>query len=377
LTLPWLIAGYVLGGIAVAYQGVVLWALWRWFRRRAMPAGGEAPVTVLKPLSGDDPELYDNLRSFCEQDHPCFQIIFGMASADDPAMEAVRRLRAEFPQLDIATVCAPQTGAENLKVANLMNMLPRAHHDRLVLADSDIRVGPRYLRVVTAPLDDPATGVVTCLYRGRAPSGLWSRLEALFINDWFLPSVLVSHAFGSRAFAFGPTIALRRDVLARIGGLSALADELADDYRLGEFTRRAGFATALSPYLVEALTAEPTLRSLWLHQIRWARTIKVLQPLGYTFSFLTYSLPLAVAGALCADASGGALILLGITVIGRVVLHYAVNGWSRGWPANLILIAARDFFGLSVWFASFFGRTVFWQGRRLSLRRDGSMREQR
>lgn len=376
MTSPWHVLGYALCAAAVTYQGLALWALWRWHRSARRPSGGLAPVTVLKPLSGDEPRLYENLRSFCDQDHPHYQVVFGVDREDDPALETVRRLQGEFPAVDIVVVAAPAAGAGNRKVANLMNMLARASHDRLVIADSDIRVGPDYLHAVTAPLDDSRTGVVTCLYTGDSMPGLWSRLGTLFINDWFLPSVLVSHAFGSRAFAFGATLALRRDALETIGGLKILADELADDYRLGELTRARGFRTVLSHYRVQTLVNEPTLGSLWQHELRWARTIRVLQPLGYAFSFLTYSLPLAVAGAFAAGLSKGALTLLAVTILLRVVLHYAVLGNTKGHRLSTpTLIAARDFLSLFVWCASFFGRTVWWQGRRLMVRRDGSVRE--
>lgn len=376
MILLWLVLGYVLCASAVVYQGLTLWALWRWYRRSRGAATGTAPVTVLKPLFGDQPRLYENLRSFCDQDHPNFQLVFGVSRDDDPALATVRRLQAEFPSLDITVVVAPPNGSQNHKIGNLINMLPYASHERLVIADSDIHVGPSYLRVVTAPLDDPGTGVVTCLYVGRPTPGLWSRLEALLINDWFLPSVLVSHALGSRVFASGATLALRRDALEAIGGLAALGDELADDYRLAELTRRAGFDTVLSSYVVETLAHEPSLRSLWRQELRWARTIKALQPVGYTFSFLSYSLPLAISGAFCAGFSGFALGLLGLTVCFRLLVHYmvAADGEGRQWPIPT-LIPARDVLSLFVWCAAFFGCTVWWQGRLLVVGRGGSVRE--
>ncbi len=376
MILPWVVIGYALCVAAVAYQGIARWVLWRWHRSPEQPAGGTEPVTLLKPLSGDEPRLYENLRSFCDQDYPRFQVVFGVGRDDDPALGVVRRLQQEFPQLEITLVVAPPGGGENHKVANLLNMLPRAAHDWLVIADSDIRVGPDYLRAVTAPLNDPRTGVVTCLYVGRALDGLWSRAAALLINDWFVPSVLVAHAFGSRSFAFGATLALRRDALDAIGGLGVLANELADDYRLAELTRRAGFATVLSRYRVETLVNEPCLRSLWRHELRWARTIRALQPVGYAFSFLTYSLPLAALGALCTAFSGPALGLLCVTALLRIELHHAVAGNGEGrWLTTVALIAARDLLSLLVWCAAFFGCTVWWQGRLLIVHRGGSVRE--
>ena len=372
----WFAFAYTLCISAVCYQGLALWALWRWNRRPPPPAVGTAPVSLLKPLFGAEPHLYENLRSFFEQDHPQFHLVFGVGSNDDPALAVVRRLQEEFPNLDVAVAVAPPNGSGNHKVANLMNMLPLARYDRLVIADSDIHVGRDYLRVVTAPLDDPSTGVVTCLYLGRALPGLWSRLEALLINDWFLPAVLVSHVLGSRVFASGATLALRRDVLEAIGGLGVLGDELADDYRLAERARRAGFDTVLSPYRVETLAHAPNLRSLFRHELRWARTIKAIQPVGYAFSVLSYSLPLAVLGAFCTGFSSAGLALLATTACLRLALHYAVAGKPEG--EHLLeptLIAARDVLSLLVWCTAYFGCTVWWQGRLLTVHRGGLVRE--
>ena len=181
---------------------------------------GEAPaVTILKPLCGDEHELYECLRSFCDQDYPKFQIVFGVADGADPAAEVVSRLQREFPRLDLKLVVDRRQHGSSRKVSNLMNMMPLARHDFLVISDSDVRVPRNYLSRIVPPLLDPDVGIVTCPYRGVPRSGLWSLLGSMFINDWFIPSVRVAALSGSRAFAFGVTIALRRQVLASIGGV--------------------------------------------------------------------------------------------------------------------------------------------------------------
>src|SRR6516162_4211333 len=226
------------------------------------------PATILKPLCGAEPALYEHLRSFCEQDYPCWQVVFGVRDPHDPALEVVNRLRGEFPQRDLQIVINPAQHGISSKVSNLLNMMPLARHDYLVIADSDISVRADYLERVITPLLDERVGIVTCAYRGRPRPGFWSLLASTFINEWFMPSVRVAAALGSRAFAFGATIALRRDTLTRIGGFRAIANQLPDDYRLGELTRRAGLRTVLSEVEVETSVDEASFGELVRHELR-------------------------------------------------------------------------------------------------------------
>jgi len=208
--------GIALALAAAGYACIALWAVMKGLRkarRVPLPAGPPQPASVLKPLHGAEPRLYENLRSFCLQTHPDYQLVFGVRDPDDPAIAVVERLRLQFPQRSIALAIDPRVHGANFKVSNLLNMLPHAQHDLLVLADADIYVAPDYLARVTAPLADPTVGIVTCLYYGIPGRSLWSRLGRLFIDDWFAPSVRLSNAFGSTRFAFGSTIALRRDAL--------------------------------------------------------------------------------------------------------------------------------------------------------------------
>lgn len=225
--------GIALAFAATGYACVALWAVMKGLRKALQvprPASPPQPASVLKPLHGAEPRLYENLRSFCLQVHPNYQLVFGVRDPDDPAIAVVERLRQEFPQRSIALVIDQRLHGANFKVSNLLNMLPHAQHDLLVLADADIYVEPDYLARVTAPLTDAGTGIVTCLYYGIPGPSLWSRLGRLFIDDWFAPSVKLSNAFGSTRVAFGSTIALRRDALEAIGGFEALRDTLADDF---------------------------------------------------------------------------------------------------------------------------------------------------
>jgi ceramide glucosyltransferase len=334
---------------------------------------GEAPaVTVLKPLCGKEHELYECLRSFCDQDYPQFQIVFGVADGVDPAVEEVSRLQREFPQLDLQLVVDRRQHGSSRKVSNLMNMMPLARHDYLVISDSDVRVPRDYLSRIVPPLLDTDVGIVTCAYRGVPRRGLWSLLGSMFINDWFIPSVRVAALSGSRAFAFGVTIALRRQVLACIGGFAAIADQLADDYRLGELTRARGLRTVLSAVVVETCVDERSFGDLVRHELRWLRTIRAVRPLGYFLSFITFGVPAALLGCAISRGAWPAIVLLAVTVVGRIVLHLRVRGTAAGIARDFAVLPLREALTLVLWAWGFVTRRVHWRDDRFRVTRDGS-----
>ncbi|RDU97018.1 bacteriohopanetetrol glucosamine biosynthesis glycosyltransferase HpnI [Trinickia dinghuensis] len=329
------------------------------------------PVSVLKPLCGAEPRLYENLSTFCEQTHPCYQLLFGVSSSADPAISIVRRLQAAFPERDIALVVDSRVHGHNLKVSNLMNLAARAKYPLIVLADSDIAVAPDYLEAVTAPLSDPQVGIVTCLYHAKSVGGFWTRVGAQFINEWFAPSVRIAHAGGSRSFGFGATLALRSSVLADIGGFDALKDCLADDYWLAEYTRQRGMATVLSEVVVDTDVIEPDFNTLWLRETRWLRTIRSINPLGFAFLFITFSSPWLLAGALLAAHGGAGLreaALAVSTVLGigaRIGLHARASRESGEFWRDLPLVPLRDALLAAQWFVAAFGSHVVWRGARM------------
>ncbi|MBL6749940.1 MAG: bacteriohopanetetrol glucosamine biosynthesis glycosyltransferase HpnI [Nevskia sp.] len=363
--LPTLI-GTGLTASAAVYALLALLAVLRAARPAAAPPGDSAAVTVLKPLCGAEPRLYENLRSFCLQQGVDYQLLFGVRDAQDPAVAVVRRLQAEFPRRDIGLVADPRSHGRNLKVGNLLNMFPHARHDRLVLSDSDIEVPPDYLARVAAPLADPGVGIVTCLYFGRPVGGFWSRLGAQFIDDWFAPSVRLAHLLGSRRFAFGSTIAVRRDTLAAAGGLEALRDLLADDFWLGELTRRLGLRTVLSEVTVRTDVVEASLAELWAHELRWLRTIRSIETIGFALTFPAFTFPVLAAGLLLARSElCAALAAAGAAA--RLVLHYAqrkANSESC-LPGGLALTIPRDFLLFAEWAAALAGWQVRWRGQTL------------
>lgn len=334
-------------------------------------------VSVLKPLCGLEPDLDRNLRSFSDQTYPAFEVLCGTRDADDPALDVVQRLAIERPSRFQALPGAPTIGA-NPKVNTLAHLLPHARHSIIVIADSDIRVGPTYLERLVPPFTDPTVGVVTCLYRGSPTRSLWSRLGALAIDEWFRPSVLVARAAGSSAYCFGATIALRREVLDGIGGFEALGSHLADDYELGHRVRRLGLRAVVSDYEVATTVHEPSLAAMFGHELRWMRTIRAIQPIGHACSVVTYALPLTLLAA-AVVARPWALGLPAAAVLLRLLLHWVSRRDRPEWIARTTdadlatgwMVPVRDLVSFGVWAASFVSRRVTWRQQAMRLRADG------
>jgi ceramide glucosyltransferase len=344
------------------------------FVRRSHDRGiAGVPVTILKPLHGEDAQLYENLRSFCEQRHAAYQIVFGVRDADDRAIPIVERLIAEFPNKDLSLVVDPTIVGSNFKVSNLENMMALAKHDVFVIADSDMHVTPDYLGNVTAPLGDPAVGLVTCLYRGRAVDGLWSRLGAMFVNHGFLPAALIGEIMRPGNACFGATMALRRDTYLAIGGFTSLRDKLADDYALGAAVRRIGQKIVLSHHLVDTVIAEPSLADLLRHELRWARTIRLLAPVGFAASVLTHPVALALAAALLDGLSIPLLEILTVVVACRLATVRLLDRVLGLAPTALWLVPIRDLLSFGVFVASFLGNQVAWRNRTFRIAADGRL----
>jgi ceramide glucosyltransferase len=345
----------------------------RFARRPILAAAERFPVSVLKPLHGDEPALYENLRSFVDQDYTPMQVVFGVRHPGDGALPAVRALIRDRPGCDLALVNDQRARGSNLKVANLENMLPTARHDILVIADSDMRVERYYLDAVTAPLADPRVGLVTCLYKGVPTGGLWSSLGAMHINHAFLPSALLGDMLRVGGGCFGATIALRRSVLERVGGFALIRDELADDHRLGAAVRQLGLGVALSPYLVENDVTELSFVSLWHHELRWARTVRTMAPAGFAASIVSHSVMLAVLAALAAMPSAVGWYFVALT-LGLRWASAALIARSLALPtAGLWLLPLRDVLSFAVFAGSFCGRSVLWRDQLFQVEPGGRM----
>lgn len=356
-----------------AYVGAAVLASLRFARRPMVAPSDGPPISVLKPLYGAEPGLYENLRSFADQDYPDFQIVLGLRDRTDAALPIARTLIDARPRRDIALVVDPHVSGSNLKVANLENMLPAARHDLIVIADSDMRVTRDYLAVVAAPLADPATGIVTCPYKAVPDGGLWSQLAALQINYSFLPGALVGDWMQVGGGCFGATLALRREVLERIGGFGRLRHELADDYRLGSAVRELGLAAVLSPYIVENRISEPSLSSLWRRELRWARTSRMMAPGGFAGSVLTHAVVLAGLAALVSEPVAAGALLAG-SILLRWGAAAAIARWLDLPRDGLWLLPLRDVLSFAVFVGSFCGRSVSWRDQLFRVEPGGRMR---
>ncbi len=333
-------------------------------------------VSILKPLKGIDPQIYDSFRSHCLQEYAEYEIIFGVSYEDDPAVETVKRLQQEFPDKAIRlVVCMERLGA-NVKVSNLEQMLPSARYEYLIVNDSDIRVEPDYLVRVMAPLVDQSVGVVTCLYRSIAAATLGSRLESLGISTDFSAGVLAARQLeGGLHFGLGSTLAFRRRELERISGFKSIVDFLADDYELGRRIAGLGLEVQLSDVVVETHLPAYDLRGFLSHQLRWARGIRDSRTGGYFGLASTFGLFWGLLAVIGADGSAWSWIVLAVVLVLRFAVAIRVGYYVLGdeqVPGTLWLLPFRDLLAVGIWVASFSGHTVSWRGDQFQLK-DGKL----
>jgi ceramide glucosyltransferase len=365
----------VVGAVSgIAYYALCLWSAARFLQalktldKSVRPI---QPVSILKPLRGTDPEMYESFRSHCLQDYPEYEIIFGVSAANDPAIQLAQQLKAEFPQRPIRLMVCPERLGSNTKVSNLAQMARQARHEYIIVNDSDIRVEPDYLRRVLAPLTDPKVGLVTCLYRGIANATLGSRLESLGISTDFAAGVLVAQTVedGIR-FGLGSTLAFRRRDLQAIGGFEALVDYLADDYQIGSRIAALGLKVKLSDVVVDTFLPRYTLRGFLDHQLRWARTVRDSRFWGYVGLGLTFGLPWALLALIFSRGAAWAWALLACTAVMRFAVAIVFGKYvltDRQAMRSLALIPVRDLVAMLVWIVSFAGHRIVWRGDHFSL----------
>ena len=361
-----------------AYCLICLWSVRGFLRgRRAngnvQPAQGLPPVSILKPLKGTDPDIYESFHSHCLQDYPEYEIVFGVSEADDPAVASVQQLQRKFPERAIRLVVCSQKLGANVKVSNLEQMLAAARYQHLLVNDSDIRVERDYLRRVMAPLMDEHIGMVTCLYRGVPAATFGSRLEALGISTDFCPGVLVARQLeGGVRFGLGSTLVFRRADLERIGGFRSFVDFLADDYELGRRIAGLGLRVELSDVVVETHLPAYDVAGFLAHQLRWARSVRDARAKGYIGLVSTYGMMWAMLAVIAAGGACWSWLAFGATVLLRFVVAIAVGSAvldDRRLLENLWLLPVRDLIAVGVWAGSFAGHTVTWRGDRFLLRK--------
>ena len=343
--------------------------------RRPIAALSEYPaVTVLRPLHGHEHALLENLSSFYRQDYPApVQFVFGVHSQDDPALQIVEALRSLHPDMDLTVIIDPQLHGPNRKISNILNMLPNAKHDVLVFADSDVAAAPDSLSKIVASLHEPGVGLVSCLYRGQADPGFWPSVSAAASNYHFMPGVVTGLTLRLARPCLGPTIAMRRETLLKIGGLTPFAQHLAEDHAIGEAVRALSEQVALPSVLISHACVEPTFRSFFLHKLRAGRTIRGITPMGYLGSVITHPLPLAMATAWLAGAAPWSLGLLLVALAVRFALGINAERAMGRRFGELWALPICDLVLFLAFVASFSSRNVVWRGYHFQADGNGHM----
>lgn len=363
---------------AFCYGLITLVCAQRFFSRKPEDGGYCPPVTILKPVKGVDEESFENYSTFCVQDYPRYQIVFAVASSEDPVIPVIRRLIGAYPDVDIELVVDGRIHGPNYKVCNLMHACPKAKYDLLIVCDSDIRVGPRYLQEVAAPFQDPSVGLVTSLYRSSRVPSVPTALEAMGFTTEMIPNVMAALYLEGLSFALGASMAVRREALEKIGGFSALVEYLADDYQLGNMVHRAGYRLELSGYFVESVMKCESLRGILSRQLRWARTMRASRPGGYLASGITQPVPAAFLALLVSGFSPSgwmALSLLGISRLCSGLVFSRLFVRDKIFPRYLWLLPLRDILAFFTWVLSFLGNRVVWRSHVFRVLPGGTIRE--
>jgi ceramide glucosyltransferase len=361
------VAALVMAG-SLIYCVLVIVAARSYLAQKTPSSGPLAPISVLKPLAGVDQGLENNLRSFFEQDHPEFEILFAVREASDPAIDVVKALQREYPARAARLIVTGQPPYPNAKVYSLDQMLAEAKYDLLVMSDSDIRVVPSFLRSIALEFADPRVALATCPYRAIAGDSSWSELEAEGMNTEFLAGLLVARLIEGVRFAVGPTIAARKQALAAIGGFAKLKDYLAEDFVMGKFAAEAGLGVILSRSTVQHHIGSEGFRANAAHRLRWVRSTRRSRPAGYIGQLVTYTLPLAVLVCVLEPAWWP---LLPVACGLRALAAWSTCAWVLGSNPRWHLVVLQDFLSFGFWLAGFFGNTIVWRGRRYYLRPDG------
>jgi ceramide glucosyltransferase len=327
------------------------------------------PISILKPLCGVDTGAYAKLASFCQQQYPTYQIIFGVRESNDPAIAVVKQIMTDFPKVDIRLVVDDNVIGNNLKVSNLVNIVPYVRHEFLLISDSDIKVGPTYLQRIVQPMHDERIGLVTCLYRSQATHPI-AAFEALSISTDFHASVLVARQLGWMKFAMGSSILMRHSVLKAMGGFEAICDYLADDFMLGNLTAKLGFKVSLSEYAVDHTLETNTFIDLIEHQTRWNRCTRASNFSGYLGLFFSHGVALSLAVLLLSQGAIWAWGVLGLVLAARLFMAWAVGVRCLKDPVAtqlLWLVPVRDLLSFGLWVYGLIGDRIVWRGNEFRL----------
>jgi ceramide glucosyltransferase len=343
------------------------WEYFRTLRKTSLPNPGFAPpVSVLKPVRGEDREAYENFASFCRLDYPEYEVLFAVSDADDPAVPIVNRLQRDFPERTVRLVVGEEKPGSNPKVNNLCRLAQIAKYDLLVISDSDVRVEPNYLRDAVRPLEDPAVGLVTAFFRGTTNGGVAARLEGLVLSAETLPGALVARKLeGALQFAFGWTMATTKRHLAAIGGMENIADYHSDDFELGHRMAAQGFRIEMMRNPVWMVLPRGTMREYLRHEMRWSIGLRNVRPAGYVGLAMTFGLPWAVLAAAVSPGRWMGAAYLAAYLVLRIGQVWTAGVWGVGDPVtqgSLWLVPVRDAVNCLVWTAALFSNKIHWRG---------------
>jgi ceramide glucosyltransferase len=334
--------------------------------RRADISGGAPAVSIVKPLSGADEGLEENLESFFRLDYESFEVVFSFASRDDPAFGVARRVADRHPERPTTFVFDAREPGGNSKVNRLAAAVPYAKHRLLLFSDGNVRVRPDFLRrAVSSFAGDPNLGLVSHLFRATGARSLGSRIETLYLNGCLLPGTAAVAAVLRIPCVVGKSILVSRRALEAIGGISTLRDHLAEDYLLGQAIQRAGFRVALSSDVIDTTEVAKSLRTVWARHRRWALMRRRLAGPLYASELFTGGFPWFVAAFAGAESPGAAAAALALLAVrwGAELLLAAAEGRPVA-ARDLPLLPVRDIGAFALFWAGF-GREVRWRGKEL------------
>ena len=359
---------------------LVLAGIRRFRARRRIPSSEfMPPVSLFKPLHGAEPNLEAHLETFFQQDYPNYEVLFGARVSSDAGIETARRVAARYPEIPVKFVLTGEPWYVNAKVCTLEMMESAASHEIFIVSDSDVRVAPNYIREVVAPFAEEKVGAVTCLYRGVADQGLWSKLEAAGMSVEMSAGVLVADLMEGMQFTLGPTMAARRSCIQGIGGFGLLGAYCADDFVLGNAIAAKGHTVVLSPHVIDHMVLNTSFVDSQKHQIRWMKSTRFSRPKGHFGTCLTFSVPFGLISAVAAVALRHpllGLVLLACSVLNRLLVALAVGGLvvrDRPLLRTAFLYPLRDLLGFIYWAASYGSSQIVWRNQIYRLAPGGLM----
>jgi ceramide glucosyltransferase len=362
------------------FSGLVLAGLRRFVaRRRAVRPEFFAPVSLFKPLHGDEPNLEAHLESFFRQDYPEYEILFGARVASDKGLETARRVAARYPHIPVKFVLTGEPWQINAKVCTLELMEKAAAHAIFIISDSDVRVTSDYIREVAAPFADAKVGAVTCLYRGVADRGLWSRLEATGMSIEMTAGVLAADFMEGMQFTLGPTMAVRRSCVKEIGGFHTLGAYCADDFVLGNEVYAKGHIVILSTHVIDHIILNHGFADSQKHQIRWMKSTRFSRPKGHFGTCLTFSVPFGILACIAAFLMHHPVLgfgLLAYSIVARFTLAMLVGAFvvqEKHMLRTSLLFPLRDLLGFLYWAASYGDNKIIWRNQIYRLAKGGLM----